>query len=210
MLALPSKPAHFQTPHQHTPMQFDDTKGKLAKVKADPAAARINKLHKECCAGMRTTLEKAIEVGKLLIAQKAKCGHGKWTSWIEKNLEFAERTARQYINCHKNQAKLKRYPDTDLTLVELARIADEEEPKAIVAELVKEPQIVNVPGQEQPLKVGGAPLATMRSMLPVQKYLEAACQAAKEQGMTGEDLFEMLRDLLPQYNLHMKTTGGKK
>jgi hypothetical protein len=187
-------------------MTFDSTHNKLAKVKPDAAGVKINKLHKEVCSGMRTTLEKAIEVGKLLTAQKKKCGHGNWIPWIEKNLEFAERTARQYINCHKNQDKLKRYPDTDLTLVELARIADTEDPKTIEAELVKEPvsnikQLAPESTYAQPVVLGGKPPPLMRSMLPVQKYLDAACKAAKEQDISGDELISMLAATIEIHDL---------
>jgi hypothetical protein len=148
-------------------MNFDDTKGKL-KTKVDPAAAKINQLHKECHEGLRTTIEKAIACGKLLAAQKEKCGHGKWTPWIEANLDFGDRQVRRYVRCYEYREKLpKRTSKSDFpSIEEFLRLT--EEPKEIVTELVpgrNKAQLINIPGQESPLMLGGKPLLTVPQAL---------------------------------------------
>jgi hypothetical protein len=83
----------------------------------------IEKLHQTFCVGLRKTLQTAIQIGELLVAQKKECGHGSWIPWIKANLSFDQRTARQYMSCFMNREKLNRYPNTDLTLIEAARVS---------------------------------------------------------------------------------------
>ena len=107
-------------------MKFDDAKTALTRTKKQPpggAALGINKLHRECCAGMRTTLEKAIEIGKRLTAQKKKCGHGHWLPWIKANLEFSHDVAADYMRCFGNRRNFA--SERNLTISDFARfVAD--------------------------------------------------------------------------------------
>jgi hypothetical protein len=107
-------------------MKFDDTTTKPAVVREIEAntsdeAAEINNLHKKVCGDMRTVLEKAVRVGELLIAQKAKLPHGGWDPWIKANLSFSAITVRRYIQCYNNRELLKRSPTIDLTIEQLAK-----------------------------------------------------------------------------------------
>ena len=54
----------------------------------------IAKLHDEIYGAFKTTLEKAIRIGELLTEQKQNLKHGEFTSWVENNLPFTERTAQ--------------------------------------------------------------------------------------------------------------------
>ena len=45
-------------------------------------------------------MEKAIELGGLLAEQKETLSHGEFTPWIEANLPFTDRTARNYMRLH--------------------------------------------------------------------------------------------------------------
>ena len=109
-------------------MKFDDTatKVKLAVVREIEAntgeeAKEINSLHKEVCGDMLTALEKAVRVGELLTAQKAKLPHGGWKPWLKANLSFDYSTAARYIQCYANRGKLNIGPSRPLTIKELAR-----------------------------------------------------------------------------------------
>lgn len=198
-------------------MSFDDTKGKL-KTKVDPVVTKINRLHQECCASMRTTLQKAIALGKLLVTQKEKCGHGKWLPWIEANLKFGERQVQRYIRCYDNREKLpKATSKSDFTsLEEFLSLCEE----PIVAELVKpsrEAQLINIPGQERPLLLGGKPLAISRGSLRTDspevvdrtpnlkranEHLALACRFAQLGGISGEELTAMLQAHFPIFKLN--------
>jgi hypothetical protein len=77
--------------------------------------SEIKKLHSEILESARTSLDKAIHIGELLADIKAGTKHGEWLPWIEKNLEFSERTARRYLMCFERREKIKSARVSDLT-----------------------------------------------------------------------------------------------
>lgn len=68
---------------------------------------RINGLHKEIENALHQSLNNAIEIGQLLTDAKKALPHGQFTSWIETNCIFTDRTARRYMKLHKERDKLK-------------------------------------------------------------------------------------------------------
>ena len=42
-----------------------------------------------------------LEIGKRLVEAKAQLSHGEWLPWLEKKVEFSERSAQQYIRLWK-------------------------------------------------------------------------------------------------------------
>jgi len=56
---------------------------------------------------LKATLQKAIEAGRLLFETKSNLQHGQFGKWIENNLPFTERTARNYIKLYHNRVKIK-------------------------------------------------------------------------------------------------------
>ena len=67
----------------------------------------IIKLHYEICDSLKLTIDKAIQIGRLLIEQKKKLKHGNFLPWIKNNLPFSDRTARNYMKIFENKEKLK-------------------------------------------------------------------------------------------------------
>ena len=67
---------------------------------------KIITLHNEITEALKSSLEKAILIGQLLIGQKEKLNHGEFTSWIKENLPFTDRTARNYIKLFNNKDML--------------------------------------------------------------------------------------------------------
>jgi hypothetical protein len=72
-------------------------------------------------------------MGHLLSEQKAGLKHGEFIPWVKANLPFAERTARNYMRCHRERDRLKTATVADLKSVyrllakpKLAEQADEE------------------------------------------------------------------------------------
>ena len=74
----------------------------------------IIELHAEIIDHFSAGLEKAIRIGELLIEQKNMLGHGEFISWIEKNLPFTDRTARNYMRLHRNKNEIKTENVSDL------------------------------------------------------------------------------------------------
>lgn len=68
---------------------------------------KIAKLHEDVNACMQTALVKAIEIGELLTEQRAASKHGEWEPWVESNLPFSSRTARNYMKLFKNKEALQ-------------------------------------------------------------------------------------------------------
>ncbi len=85
------------------------------KLESD-AAQQINNLHHKM---VRTTAEKAFEIGSLLTLQKAKVGHGNWQVWVEENLDFSIATAKRYMRVF---AYMKEDPYMDLSKLKLGEI----------------------------------------------------------------------------------------
>ncbi len=75
----------------------------LAKYEAD----RINELHAGIEATLNKTIADAIEVGRLLMEAKANVKHGEFTTWINNNLTFTDRTAQRYMKLYDNRHRLE-------------------------------------------------------------------------------------------------------
>ena len=78
-------------------------------------ATKITELHNQLEQLMRTTLDKAIEIGGLLAEQKAELPHGQWGQWVADNLPFSDRVARDYMRFYERRHELKTANLADLT-----------------------------------------------------------------------------------------------
>jgi DUF3102 family protein len=78
-------------------------------------AAEINRLHTEIDEAARTTIDKAIRIGQLLSEQKRSLKHGQWLPWLEANVSFTDRTARNYLRVFEKREQLKLESVSDLT-----------------------------------------------------------------------------------------------
>jgi hypothetical protein len=82
---------------------------------SDETATQVNALHRDFLGAARKTLEIGMEIGKLLAAKKKELGHGAWLPWCERNLEFKERSARNYMRLWTHRAELKSANVADLS-----------------------------------------------------------------------------------------------
>ena len=64
-------------------------------------------LHSEIMNSLRMSLKKGIRIGELLNEQKEKLKHGEFTAWVNNNLPFTDRTARNYMRLFQERDKLK-------------------------------------------------------------------------------------------------------
>jgi hypothetical protein len=69
-------------------------------------AAHIVKLHQELIVAAKSSVRKAIEIGRLLTEQKASMNHGAWLPWIHERLPFSQPTAFNYMQCYEHRDKL--------------------------------------------------------------------------------------------------------
>lgn len=82
--------------------------------KQDQTIKRIIDLHESVIGGMKNVLLNAISLGEELLKIKESLGHGKWLGWLEGNVPFSERSARNYISIYRNREILNRQPVADL------------------------------------------------------------------------------------------------
>lgn len=66
-------------------------------------AQKINDLHTGLTKTMRLGIETAVEIGALLVAQKAELKHGEWGKWVQDYLMFTARTASSYMRLYDNR-----------------------------------------------------------------------------------------------------------
>lgn len=72
-------------------------------------------LHEEVSGLLKMSLDKAIRIGELLTEQKATLKHGEWLPWVNENLPFTDRTARNYMKVFRSRHEIKTENVSDLT-----------------------------------------------------------------------------------------------
>jgi hypothetical protein len=75
----------------------------------------IISLHNEITGYLCMSVEKAVRIGQLLAEQKSSLLHGDFGKWIEANLPFTDRTARNYMRLYHNRDLLKTETVSDLS-----------------------------------------------------------------------------------------------
>ncbi len=123
----------MKSEHRQLPVRIaPDRKPVVLNLKA----AEANRLHAETISLARKSLTNAIVIGKLLTEAKDQLPHGQWLIWQRKNLTFTDRTARNYIRCFEERARLK--------MESLSTLTD-------AYRLLAEPKYPPVPPQREPL-----------------------------------------------------------
>jgi len=82
-----------------------------------PEKSRIEeiiRIHNELQKLYYSELDRAIRLGELLEEQKKDSRHGEFEGWVEKNLPFSVRTARNYRMIYRNREFLKGKAVADL------------------------------------------------------------------------------------------------
>ena len=77
-----------------------------------------------------------IEIGRRLTDAKARCGHGNWLPWLEREFGWSESTALRYMQAHQF-ATDKSVTVTDLSLKSLYLLAAPSTPKAARDEVIE-------------------------------------------------------------------------
>jgi len=97
---------HQGAERRRSPYQQQGKGGLLNEIEKH-RTAEIVELHLKFDASIRKTWEIGAKIGQLLTEQKAELKHGGFGSWIEKNLPFTDRTARNYMTLFRNRDRLK-------------------------------------------------------------------------------------------------------
>jgi hypothetical protein len=66
-------------------------------------------------------LRQALDLGALLLQAKAKVGHGRFGTWLEKNCELSERSAQRYMALKEQWPKIETWlKDNSATVADLS------------------------------------------------------------------------------------------
>jgi hypothetical protein len=87
-----------------------------AELTKREAIKEIAGLHTTLCGLARQSAEKAIRIGEILAAQKAKLPHGRWEDFILSELPFTARTASNYLRVYR-KFKIGNVSDLRLTQI---------------------------------------------------------------------------------------------
>lgn len=71
----------------------------------------IVKLHNEVMLSVKTTMDKVMQIGNLLLDIKEEIPYGEFCSYVDKNLPFSMRTAQNYMRVYLNKDKIKEIKD---------------------------------------------------------------------------------------------------
>jgi hypothetical protein len=109
----------------------------VGSVEVQSKIERIRHLSIELDEIGKTALEKASEVGRLLMECKDSLKHGEWLPWLESNFTFTDRTARRWMKLAEAIQSGKIKSDTVSNLAEAYRITTE--PKVVSDNTFKMP-----------------------------------------------------------------------
>jgi len=70
-------------------------------------AQEIRKLHQEIKELLQDSLEKAFRIGEILAEYKRDLKHGEFIGWVNENLPFGDRQARNYMRLYLNRDELR-------------------------------------------------------------------------------------------------------
>lgn len=111
-------------------------------VHLDSLANQINEAHIRVSEHAHAAAEFAMKAGALLVEAKSRVDHGGWLPWLEKNCQFAERTAQGYMRIARKFPELdseKRNAVADLPLRELLlALSDRNDVKKLAREYRQE------------------------------------------------------------------------
>jgi hypothetical protein len=103
--------------------------GSAASPPLADIAVRINEAHDQVSASARSTIEAAMEAGRLLIQAKDQVGHGGWLPWLKANTSVSERTAQAYMKLARDLPKSAVTADLTLDGALKLLVAPEADPK---------------------------------------------------------------------------------
>jgi hypothetical protein len=86
----------------------------------------------------KRVISNVIEIGRLLIECKERCGHGNWLPWLEAEFGWTERTAQRYISAaHELAGKYDKLSDLDVPISSLYLLAAPSTPEAARDEIIE-------------------------------------------------------------------------
>ena len=88
----------------------------------DKRAMQVILLHNEIMDSLKSSLDKGINIGRILKEIYPTIPHGQWLPWIKENLPFSDQTARNYMKLHDHREQFKIKNVLNLTLFTILEI----------------------------------------------------------------------------------------
>src|SRR5215469_5791314 len=70
-------------------------------------AKAINERMSAMLTSVRTSVQRAMEIGELLVEAKERVGHGKFETWLSTNCQLSRASAARYMNLAKQRPKIE-------------------------------------------------------------------------------------------------------
>ena len=97
---------------------------------------KANALHNEITESVKSSIQKAIQIGELLSKAKAEQPHGTWLEFVKANYTFSPRMAQNYLRLYRNKDELNAKPVSHLKdAINLLAEPKDDEPVEINQEL---------------------------------------------------------------------------
>jgi len=97
-------------------------------IEFNTVAEKLNKLHGQVGAAMKSTIPMVLEMGETLLSVKESLPHGEFGSWVEENLFFSLKTAQNYMSVYRKR-ELVEAAGADLVSQAYAAIKPPREPE---------------------------------------------------------------------------------
>lgn len=153
--------------------------------KAQPPQARdIEMITREIQEAVRSAGENILTVGRGLIEAKSQLSHGDWLLWLEKEINFSEATAQNYMKLARRFSNPETFRDLGyskaLVLVSL--------PEHIMEEYIEVPHMIN--GEEK--MVGDMSVRELKAAIKERDEALKAAELAKAEQTAAEQAREKL------------------
>ena len=79
----------------------------LSEMKVPELAKAINERMSAMLTSFRMSVQRAIEIGELLVEAKKRVGHGKFEKWLTTNTTLPYRSAARYMNFAKKRSEIE-------------------------------------------------------------------------------------------------------
>src|SRR5262249_8201567 len=95
--------------------------------------------HAEAIKAARTrAISDVIEIGRLLTEAKVLCGgHGNWSTWLEREFGWTDRTALNFMHVYQMAPNPKRISDLNLPLISLNLLAAPSTPETVRQDVIE-------------------------------------------------------------------------
>lgn len=110
---------------------------KLTISRLAEIANTVNAEHNELESMLKSSMARAVNIGRLLTEAKQLAGHGNWGAWLKNNCQFSERTAQNYMRVFASYPELSKSATVaDLTYKQaLGLLTEPKEPEYEIHEI---------------------------------------------------------------------------